>query len=291
MSFDTHIADLYVPGRVALSFEVFPPRKNAEVNAASMCAVISKLVSLAPDFVSVTYGAGGNESTRGKTAETAEYIASHDVPALAHLACAGQDKSDIPPILDDLIERGVRNVLALRGDVPRGEETVLGYRYACELIAGIRASAPDLCIGAACYPEGHIDCPTEEMSLAHLVLKQDAGADFLIAQLCFDNALFYRFLDNARASGIHLPISAGIMPILSREQIQRMIFMCGVSLPAQIVKLLYRYEHDPESLRKAGIDFAAAQAQDMAQHGVDGIHIYTMNQPQIAETCAQAVRA
>ena len=289
MSSNVRIVDLYRGRDTVMSFEVFPPKKQEEASIASLYAVIEELTALSPQFISVTYGAGGSENAQRKTGEIAEYIASYDVPALAHLTCVGRDRQGVLSLVDELIARGVGNVLALRGDMPPDREVPMGYRYANELIKDIRLHAPELCIGAACYPEGHIDCPVERICLDRMKAKQDAGADFFVSQLCFDNELFYRFVDKARAVGIHAPISAGIMPILSRKQIERMIFMCGVSLPAQIVKLLHRYEDNPQDLRAAGIDFAAQQAQAMTKRGADGVHIYTMNHPDIATACAQAM--
>ncbi len=284
------IRSLYGRGRPVLSFEVFPPKKDEETDVQAMYAVLDRLASRAPDFISVTYGAGGSTTAKRRTAEIAGHIQGLGVPALAHLTCLGQDEPGIRASLSDLVARGVGNVLALRGDLPGGQGAPADFRHATDLIRAIRAHAGGLCIGAACYPEWHIDEDDLNVSLMRLKEKQGAGADFLCAQLCFDNALFYRFLSRARGEGINLPISAGVMPILSRGQIERMIFLCGASLPSRIVKLLHRHEHSPEDLRKAGIEYAMSQAYDLAQNGVDGIHIYTMNHPDIAEACAEAVR-
>ncbi len=286
----TSIASLYGRGRPVLSFEVFPPKKNEETDVRAMYMVLDRLAALAPDFISVTYGAGGSATAKRRTAEIAGHIQGLGIPALAHLTCIGQDDAGIRTSLSDLTGRGVGNVLALRGDLPEGAIEPSGYRHATDLIRAVRNHTAGMSIGAACYPEGHIDESDFNLSLMRAKEKQSAGANFLIAQLCFDNGLFYRFLDRAKAEGITLPVSAGVMPILSRSQIERMIFMCGASLPARIIKLLHKHEHSPSDLRKAGIDMAADQVYDLARNGADGIHIYTMNHPDIAQACAAAVR-
>jgi methylenetetrahydrofolate reductase (NADPH) len=195
--------------------------------------------------------------------------------------------------LEDLTLRGVKNVLALRGEYPKDSTIVKrqDYNYACDLIRHIKKENSSFSVGAATYPEGHINCDDMYESITHMRAKQDAGADFFLTQLFFDNDLFFRFFEATRACGINKPISAGIMPILNRKQIERMIFMCGVSLPSRIIRLLYKYENDEVSLRKAGIEYAARQAQELLRNKVDGIHIYTMNQPDIAQIISDYVRA
>lgn len=288
------IRELYRTGKPLLSFEVFPPKKDRDIE--NMDQVLASLAALQPGFISVTCGAGGSAPGRGgapggDTVQIARQIRSrHGISALAHLTCVARRSGDIEDTLREMRSLGIENVLALRGDLPEGMSSPEEFRYAEDLIRAIRSRAPSLCIGAACYPEGHIDCEDERMNLLHAKRKQDAGADFLVSQLFFDNALFFRFLDSARAAGIRLPISAGVMPILSRSQIERMIFLCGASLPSRIIKLLHRHEHSAQDLRKAGIEYACEQARELSERGVDGIHIYTMNHPDIAASCAAAVR-
>jgi len=278
----------YADDRQTLSFEVFPPKKDADI--PKIYDVIRELAAISPDFVSVTYGASGRERTE-KTVDIAANIESgFGIPALAHLTCVSATKAEIEDILLKLRARGIDNILALLGDPVPDAPPGPDYRHASDLIRQIRAADMGFAIGAAAYPEGHIRCPRFSDDIRHLRMKEEAGADFFITQLFFDNEIFYRFLDIARASGVTKPISAGIMPILGRQQIERMIFMCGVSLPSGVIKLLYRYEHDSISLRKAGIEYAARQAQELLRKGVDGIHIYTMNQPDIAESIADYVR-
>lgn len=286
------ISKCYQQGETLLSFEVFPPKKEQDIQNIEQ--LLSSLSALRPGFISVTCGAGGSSIAGGisKTTQIADLIArKYATPSLAHLTCVSATRADISRTLREMQGLGIENVLALRGDLPSDMDAPLDYPYAEQLILDIRRLAPEMCIGAACYPEGHIDCESAALDLSHLKRKQDAGADFLVSQLFFENELFYRFLDRARAAGIHLPISAGVMPMLSRSQVERMIYMCGASLPSQLIKLLHRFGDNPSDLRKAGIDYAAQQAHDLVQQGVDGVHIYTMNHTDIAQTCADRVRA
>ena len=281
------IKDLFQSKKPVISCEVFPPKKDADIE--SIYQALEHICALAPDFVSVTYGAGGSGNVN-QTAQIAAHIQqTHHVPALAHLTCVGADPEQIDLLLADMRNKGIENVLALRGDLPEGETPVGKLSNASALIERIRNQG-GFSIGAACYPEGHIDCPTLELDIRHLLQKQDAGADFLITQLFFDNDHFFRFLDRAAAAGVTLPISAGVMPILGRSQIQRMIFLCGVSLPSEIIKLLHKYQHSPTDLQKAGVEHAARQMEDLIRRGAQGVHIYTMNKPEIAETCISRLR-
>jgi len=276
------IKNLYQTGRPVVSLEVFPPKKDA--NIESIFEAIGQISALSPDFISVTYGAGGSDNVN-KTAEFASFILQkHGIPALAHLTCVGTDRERIRQTLDEMYAKGIRDTLALRGDLPARGTPDDGFQYAEELIREIR-SREDFCVGAACYPEGHIDCFDLDRDISRLRRKQEAGADFLITQLFFDNDIFFRFLERARNGGVTLPISAGVMPILGRSQIERMIFLCGASLPSAIVKLLHKYKDNPDDLRKAGTEHAAKQLEELLRQGAEGVHIYTMNKPDIAEYC------
>lgn len=284
------ISELYNQKRPVISFEVFPPKKDADIE--TVFSTLEQLAGQKPDFISVTYGAGG-EGNVNRTCEIASAIQNRcGVEALAHLTCVTADRAQIRGVVDELAANNIHNILAMRGDLPTDRGTALSsdYHYACDLIRDLKAMG-DFCIGGACYPEGHIDCETMADSIAHLRQKQDAGADFLITQLFFDNSVFWRFQEKARAAGVTLPISAGVMPILSRGQIERMIFMCGVSLPSEIIKLLHKYEDNPTDLRAAGIEFAVRQMEELVRAGVDGVHVYTMNRPSIAEKAAARLRA
>jgi len=223
----------------------------------------------------------GAEKVTGVTADIVKHIKDiYGIEALAHLTCGGMSTNDTNLIVQDFKQKGIENILALRGDevLENGD-----YRYAKDLIVGLKPHGFGL--GAACYPEGHISCETLDEDMQHVKQKQDAGANFLITQLFFENDVFYRFLDKARAAGVTVPVSAGIMPMLSRAQIERMIFMCGVSLPAPIIKLINKYGDQGESLVQAGVEYACKQMQDLCDQGVQGIHLYTMNKPAIAEYC------
>ena len=282
------VRDLYKKKQPVFSLEVFPPKKEGGDNVGVLHGTLARIANLAPDFISVTCGVSG----KSETVEIADYIQKrHEILSLAHLTCAAMTRADIEAALVAMRKCGVRNVLALRGDIPRGTPPFEApdYRYAEDLIRDLRGRESGLCIGAACYPEGHIACGDLEIDIARLRRKEEAGADFLITQLFFENGVFYRFLERAGAAGVTLPISAGIMPIISLAQIQRMIFMCGASLPSKIIKILHKYENNAEDLRKAGIEYTAAQAEELAVHGADGIHVYTMNRPEIAEACASVL--
>ena len=268
-----------------ISFEIFPPK--GELSTESFHATLSALSKLSPDYISVTCSAGGSGG-RERTAVLAGSIRKdYGIESCAHLTCINSDEEMLREDVQRLHDAGVENVLALRGDVIPGS-TARVFRYASQLMH--RLQAEGFCMGGACYPEGHIECADPEEDLRHLYEKQEAGASFFVTQLFFDNTCFYRFLEKARGIGVHIPITPGVMPILSKAQIERMIFTCGASLPSDIIRILYRYENDPDSLRKAGIDYAVRQIRDLQAHGADGIHIYTMNRPQIATDILEGLR-
>ncbi|MDR1669722.1 MAG: methylenetetrahydrofolate reductase [Oscillospiraceae bacterium] len=262
------ICELYQPGKTIFSLEVFPPKGDETLPVA-------ELAGLSPAFVSVTVHASGNVD---KTSAIAAEIQRHGVPSMAHMTCVNSARSSVSSSLDLIRERGIENILALRGDPVEGAEPS-DYRYAEELIRDIPG---DFCVGAACYPEGHISGDPER-DMEYLKRKQDAGASFFISQLFFDNTVFFRFAEKAKAHGIRIPVSAGVMPVLSRKQIEKMIFLCGASLPARVVRLLHRHQDSPGDLRKAGIELAAEQARELYEARVDGVHIYTMNKPEVAQ--------
>ena len=225
----------------------------------------------------------GGKGSRNSTIDIASAIKKrHNIETLAHLTCIESSRETVAKNLRLLERGGLTNVLALRGDLPRGASPEHSpYRYAVDLIHEIKARN-NLCIGAAAYPEGHIDCQNPARDLEFLKQKVEAGADFLVTQLFLDNSVFYRFRQQAVKAGIHCPILAGIMPILSKKQVNKLIYMCGASLPAPVVRLLAKYDRDPASLRQAGIAYAARQIADLLANGVDGVHIYTMNKAEIA---------
>lgn len=267
------------------SFEIFPPKK--ESGLATVYAAIDALACLNPDLISVTYGAGG--STRTSTVEIVSKIENnYRIPSVAHLTCIGMTRESLDKILDDLSANGVRYILALRGDLVEGEK-VGDFKYAVDLIKYIKARG-DFKIFAACYPETHPAAASPEADLDHLKEKVDAGADALISQLFFDNAHFYSFLEKARAKGINVPIEAGIMPITSASQIVRMTSLCGATLTPQVKKIIASFGHNAQAMKEAGIVYATSQIVDLLASNVDGIHLYTMNQPDIAKRIAESVR-
>lgn len=276
-------------GRRPISFEMFPPKGEMSIDRAR--EVAEGFAPLEPDFVSVTYSAGGMGNSRATTQIAHMIDGDFGIPSVAHLTCISLKRADLAAKIEEMRAGGIDNVLALRGDVPQGAPTGPGcadYRYAKDIIPALVDAG--FCVGAAAYPEGHIECDDLALSVRRLKQKQDAGASFLVTQLFFDNACFYRFRELADAAGITVPITAGIMPFMGKQQITRMVFMCGASLPAPVIKLLARYEDDPASLRAAGIEYACRQLEDLADNGVDGCHVYTMNRLDVARAAMSALR-
>ncbi|HIZ17263.1 MAG TPA: methylenetetrahydrofolate reductase [Firmicutes bacterium] len=267
-----------------VSFEIFPPKQDMEFEAIG--SFISQLASLKPDFISVTYGAGG-KGPRGKTVQLASMIKESGIESLAHLTCIGSRRSDVETISASLKENGIENILALRGDIPEDRPADGDYRYAKELISDLDRKY--FCIGAAAYPEGHINCESMDDNIEYLYEKEQAGASFFITQLFFDNRVYYEFREKAAARGIKSQIIPGIMPMMSRAQVERMIFTCAVSLPSKIIKLLNKYADDPQGLRKAGIDYAVSQMTDLMDNGSLGMHVYAMNKFDFAKASMEAL--
>ncbi len=284
------IVDLLASHRPAFSFEFFPPKTDE--GFAQLFHTLQALEPLHPTFVSVTFGAGG--STRAKTVELVKRIRSEiGLETMAHLTCVGLTQNEIGIILDDLQEGGIENILALRGDPPKGEDhftaTAGGFAHANELVEFIR-SRWNFSIGAACYPEKHPEAPDAQADLEALKRKVDAGVDFLISQLFFENSLFYNFRDKARQAGIHVPILAGIMPILNRKQVQRFVQMCGASLPRELGGRIAAVEDDEEAVRHIGAFHATLQCLGLLERGVDGIHFYTLNRSTATRAIYQLLR-
>jgi methylenetetrahydrofolate reductase (NADPH) len=278
-------------GAPTFSFEFLPPKTDDGV--AALYETVHELATLEPDFVSVTYGAGG--STRERTIELVTQIKQRTgVEAMAHLTCVGHGRAEIGDILSRYAAAGLENILALRGDPPRGDTAFRpapdGFRYAAELLAFIRERHP-LTIGAACYPEGHPECPSREDDLANLGAKVRAGADFLITQLFFDNAFYFDFVHRARAAGITVPIVPGIMPITSFESIERMTRMCGATIPMRLRLQLEKSQHDPEAILQLGVAHATVQCVDLLRRGAPGIHFYTLNRSRATRMIFAALRA
>lgn len=271
------ISDI-LASKQTFSFEIFPPKGELPIDQAR--DVCRELAKNDPDWISVTFSAGGTGNS-GNTFAIAQTLERDlGVNALAHLTCMGADVWELHERVRALREAGIQNVLALRGDRVPGREAT-DFEYASDLIEFLRDIAPDLCIGAACYPEGHVECEDFAQSMRHLYLKQEAGADFLVSQLFFDNNDFYRFREMCLRYRVRIPIVAGIMPFTSVKQIQRMAFTCGASIPARVIKRLVAAGDDPRDQARAGMEYACEQLVDLAANGVDGIHIYSMNHPEI----------
>ena len=268
-----------------ISFEIFPPK--GELDPATIGNVLDGMSRLAPDFISVTYSAGGGGNSK-KTIELAGTIQKdYYIESIAHMTCINSSRDEVDSVIDSIVGAGIKNVLALRGDIVEGKAPT-DFKYAKELIPLLKDRG--ICVGAACYPEGHVSCEDVDADVDFLKEKQDAGADFFLSQLFFDNSAFYRFMERAARHGITKPVSAGIMPILSKSQIMRMIFMCGASLPRDIILILNKYENDPESLRNAGIEYASKQIIDLIKNGAQGIHIYSMNRPENAAEILENIK-
>ena len=263
----------------AFSFEIFPPRGDLPVDQAM--AIARDMATLRPDWISVTFSAGGSGNTQNTAAIASHIQRETDTCALAHLTCLGSSKQDVDSYVNDLRDGGVENVLALRGDRAPGREAI-DFTYASDLITHLKATAPWLCVGAACYPEGHVEASDLTADIENLKRKQDAGADFLVTQLFFDNELFYRFREACVRARIKIPITVGVMPFTSVKQIQRMAFTCGATIPARVIRRLAAAGDDPQAQAQAGVEYACEQLRDLAANGVDGLHIYSMNKPSVA---------
>lgn len=276
------IKDIFNAKKPVISFEIFPPKKDDDIQ--TIYNTIEALKDLRPDFISVTYGAGG--STRDKTVEIASIVKNkYNIEALAHLTCIGLEQQGLDNLVEDLRKNNVHNIMALRGDLPQGmDKSVLDsspFSHASDIIAPIK-DRKDFCAGAACYPEIHPECDDFDKDIQNLKYKVDCGADFLVTQLFFDNEKFYTFMDKAAKAGIDVPVSAGIMPVTNKKQIERMVSLSNATLPDKFKRIMEKYEHNAEALKEAGIVYATEQIIDLLSWGIDGIHLYTMNRP---ETC------
>ena len=279
------ISDLFQE-KTVLSFEVFPPKPSADESI--IYKALDELSDLKPDFISVTYGAGGGKNG-SKTIKIASDIKhKYDVESIAHLPCINLSEKNAVEILDSLKENGIENILALRGDISPDTIPNGRFHHADELISFINQHY-DFDIIAACYPEGHSESSNIVEDIAHLKHKVDCGVSHLITQLFLDNDDFYEFRERMEIAGINVPVEAGIMPVTNKAQIERMVKLCGIKLPKKFVKMIERYENNPVALRDAGIAYAIDQIVDLISHGADGIHLYTMNNPYIAERIYEAV--
>ena len=264
---------------VTVSFELFPPKEGSKLTEYK--AIARQVAALNPSFISVTYGASGGTSEY--TAQVAREVMDCGVPALAHLTCASSTHEQVRAVLDNLKTIGVENILALRGDIPADAPFPLPnqYKYASELVREIRAYG-DFCIGAACYPESHPESMSRKEDIENLKRKVDSGVDFLTTQMFFDNNVLYNFLYRARNAGISVPIIAGVMPVTNAKQIRRTCKLSGTALPPRFAAIVDKFGEDPRAMKQAGIAYCTEQIIDLIANGVEHIHIYTMNKPDVA---------
>lgn len=284
------LAELFNEEKTVFSFEVFPPKRNNPIE--TIYQTLDQLQEIKPDFISVTYGASGSLADNS-TCEIASAIKQkYGIESAAHLTCVNSTREEVTEVLRRLSENGVENILALRGDLVPDLPPKKDFKHASELITFIRETTDyDFGISGACYPEGHLDSRNQVEDVLNLKKKVDAGAQHLISQLFFDNEVFYDFVDKARIAGINVPIEAGIMPVTNKKQIERMVSLCGASLPRKFTKMMSRYENKPEAMRDAGIAYAVNQIVDLVSQGVDGVHLYTMNNPYIAKRISESVKS
>jgi len=281
-------------GEPVFSFEFFPPK--TEEGERQLFHTVEALRPLGPAFVSVTYGAGG--STRARTVELVKRLKSDvEVEAVAHVTCVGSARAEIARVLDEVAEAGIQNVLLLRGDPPSGERRFEphpdGFRYASELVSFVR-SQPDrwaFCVGAAAYPEGHVETRDLGRDLANLKVKVDAGTDFLVTQLLFENAHYFRFVERARAAGVLVPVIPGVMPLTNVDQIERFTAMCGASIPSRLRAAMDVRRGDPEALLQLGVAYASLQCAELLRRGAPGVHFYTLNRSPSSRAILAALRA
>jgi methylenetetrahydrofolate reductase (NADPH) len=274
--------------KTVLSFEVFPPKKTSLPD--TIYKTLDQLNDLYPDFISVTYSAGGSDNSAATIAISSAIKNRYQREAVAHLTCINQSKEDVLSLLQQLEANHIENILALRGDLNPSVSPQQDFKHASDLIAFIKAHG-DFNIIAACYPEGHGEAPSIAADIRNLKIKVETGVNHLISQLFFDNQYFYTFLERAECAGIDVPIEAGIMPVINKKQIERMVTLCGVDLPKKFIKMMERYENNPEAMRDAGIAYAVDQIVDLVAQGVDGIHLYTMNNAYIARKISEAVKS
>ena len=274
------IIDLLNEDKVTLSFEVFPPKTSSRYENVLKAA--EKIASLNPNFMSVTYGAGGGTSAH-TVALAKDIHEKYGVEVMAHLTCVSSTREHVESMVEQFKENGIENIMALRGDIPKDGQVGEDYQYACQLIKELKEKG-DFCIGAACYPEGHVESPSIKEDIQHLKEKVEAGADFLTTQMFFDNNVFYNFLYKIKEAGIDVPVVAGIMPITNAKQVSRAVQMSGTSIiPYHFKMMVDAFGDNPEIMKQAGIIYASEQIIDLIANGVKHIHVYTMNKPDIAE--------
>ena len=282
------ISQLYRQKPCVFSIECFPPKQTTKF--AAMQDTLRRMKALDPDFISVTYGAGGSAGGVSSV-QVASFLKNElGIQPLAHVLCMGSDRQKAAAQLEALRAAGVRDVLALRGDRTPLRPESPDFHHACDLMDFIRDTAPDISFAGACYPEGHPEAESLAADVANLRHKQQAGASHLVSQLFFDNGKYYRFLNMARKAGVTLPISAGVMPIVRRSQIERTVALSSASLPSAFSRMIARWQDDPQSLYQAGIEYAVEQLRDLIEGGADGVHLYAMNDAGVAAAVYAGIR-
>lgn len=281
-----NIATLFTRKKAVFSIEVFPPKRDGSID--SIYKTLDNMGDLHPDFISVTYGAGGNPADNSTCEIACDIKHQYGIEPLAHLTCVNSTREQVLNTLDLLERAQVENVLALRGDLNPNIPPQTDFRYASELVRTVRARGGFNIVGA-CYPEGHCESESMEQDVAYLKEKVDAGVTHLVSQLFFDNADFYSFLYRIREAGITVPVQAGIMPVTNKKQVERMVSLCGASMPKKLAKMINRYENSPDALRDAGIAYATDQIIDLLSNSVQGVHLYTMNSPYVAKRISASV--
>ncbi len=273
------ITQIFQEHEVTISFEVFPPKTDDKYQAVETAA--REIAALHPSFMSVTYGAGGGTSQHTASI-AADLQDKYDTPVLAHLTCVSSTKDHVQEMIRLYQEKGIENIMALRGDIPKEGRTIYDYDHASQLIYDIKSADANLCIGAACYPEGHVECESPSQDILHLKEKVDAGADFLTTQMFFDNNMLYNFLYRIREAGIQVPVLPGIMPITNKKQVARSVALSGSTIPPRFRMMVDRFGDDPAKMKQAGVIYATEQIIDLIANGVTHVHVYSMNKPDIA---------
>ena len=272
------ISDILKQDKVTLSFEVFPPKTSSSYE--SVAHATQEIAALHPDFISVTYGAGGGTSEH-TVQIAADLHAKYGVNVLTHLTCVSSTRQHVSAMLEKFKQHGIENVLALRGDIPAGGAPENDYHYAAELVRDIKSQG-DFCVGGACYPEGHVEAANKTEDILHLKEKVEAGCEFLTTQMFFDNNILYNFLYRIREKGITVPVIAGIMPVTNVKQIKRITSMSGTYLPERFKAIVDRFGDNPDAMKQAGVIYATEQIVDLIANGVNHIHVYSMNKPEVA---------
>lgn len=282
------ITQIFAEHEVTISFEVFPPKTDDRYATVEKAAC--EIAALHPSFMSVTYGAGGGTS-KNTASIAADIQDKFHTPVLAHLTCVSSTREHVRNMVNIYKEKGIENIMALRGDIPKEGRSVFEYNHACELIHDIKSIDDSFCIGGACYPEGHVECESPSADIRYLKEKVDAGVDFLTTQMFFDNNMLYNFLYRIREAGIDVPVLPGIMPITNKKQVARSVALSGSTVPQRFRMMVDRFGDDPAKMKQAGVIYATEQIIDLISNGVTHIHVYSMNKPDIAAGIMQSLDA